>query len=111
MIEAEWAFYMQQNASIRQGAHSLPVDATDAFDEARRTVAASVGAGEEEMVWASNTTSWATGHGSTDREGADRFDRLRWPRHTRPHLSVSGDQAIAVRVGITAPNLRTAAWG
>lgn len=56
VIEAERKFYMQRNAAVHRGAHSLAVEATDAFEQARRTVAAFVGAGEDEIVWVSNAT-------------------------------------------------------
>lgn len=56
VIEAERKFYMQRNAAVHRGAHSLAVEATDAFEQARRTIAAFVGAGEDEIVWVSNAT-------------------------------------------------------
>ena len=56
MLEAEQEFYEQRNAAVHRGAHLLAVEATDAFEDARETVAGFVGAGEDEMVWTSNAT-------------------------------------------------------
>lgn len=56
VIEAEQAFYRQHNAAVHRGAHSLAVEATDAFEEARETVAGFVGVDVDEIVWVSNAT-------------------------------------------------------
>lgn len=56
VIEAERAFYQERNAAVHRGAHSLAVEATEAFEEARQSVARFVGAAEDETVWVSNAT-------------------------------------------------------
>lgn len=56
VIEAEQEFYEQRNAAVHRGAHSLAVEASEAFEDARQTVADFVGASPEEIVWTSNAT-------------------------------------------------------
>ena len=56
VIEAEQEFYEQRNAAVHRGAHHLAVEATEAFEDARQTVANFVGAQYEEIVWTSNAT-------------------------------------------------------
>ncbi|WP_026553847.1 aminotransferase class V-fold PLP-dependent enzyme [Arthrobacter sp. 35W] len=57
VMEAEQEFYEQRNAAVHRGAHSLAAEATDAFEDARTTVAGFVGAGEDELFWTSNATA------------------------------------------------------
>ncbi len=45
VLEAEQEFYEQRNAAVHRGAHHLAVEATEAFEDARETVAAFIGAG------------------------------------------------------------------
>jgi cysteine desulfurase/selenocysteine lyase len=56
VIDAERQFYEQRNAAVHRGAHHLAVEATEAFENARQTVADFVGADYEETVWVSNAT-------------------------------------------------------
>ena len=56
VIEAEQEFYEQRNAAVHRGAHHLAVEATEAFEDARQTMADFIGAGYEETVWTSNAT-------------------------------------------------------
>ena len=56
VIEAEQEFYEQRNAAVHRGAHHLAVEATNAFEDARQTVADFIGANYEETVWTSNAT-------------------------------------------------------
>ncbi|MDO5750312.1 MAG: cysteine desulfurase [Rothia sp. (in: high G+C Gram-positive bacteria)] len=56
VLDAERNFYLHANSAVHRGAHTLAVEATDLFEEARRTVAEFVGAEEEEIVWTSNAT-------------------------------------------------------
>ncbi|HEX9225523.1 MAG TPA: SufS family cysteine desulfurase [Arthrobacter sp.] len=56
VIEAEQEFYEQRNAAVHRGAHSLAVEATESFEDARETLAAFLGAGADEIVWTSNAT-------------------------------------------------------
>ncbi len=57
VLEAEQEFYEQRNAAVHRGAHQLAVEATDAFEDARSTVAAFVGVQAEELVWTANATA------------------------------------------------------
>jgi cysteine desulfurase/selenocysteine lyase len=56
VIEAEQEFYEQRNAAVHRGAHYLAVEATEAFEDARQTVADFIGADYSETVWTSNAT-------------------------------------------------------
>ena len=56
VLDAERSFLETSYAAVHRGAHTLAVEATDAFEEARRTVAGFVGGQEEELVWTSNAT-------------------------------------------------------
>ncbi len=54
--EAEQHFYETANAAVHRGAHTLAVEATDRFEDARAAVAGFVGAGERDIVWTANAT-------------------------------------------------------
>ena len=56
VYEAEQHYYETFNAAVHRGAHSLSVEATDVFEQARTTVAGFIGAAENELVWTSNAT-------------------------------------------------------
>ncbi|TFD68347.1 aminotransferase class V-fold PLP-dependent enzyme [Cryobacterium gelidum] len=56
VLEAEQEYYEQRNAAVHRGAHTLAVEATEAFEAAREKVAAFVGAETDEIVWTSNAT-------------------------------------------------------
>lgn len=56
VMEAEQEYYEQRNAAVHRGAHTLAVDATDAYELARTSVASFVGALPEEIVFTSNAT-------------------------------------------------------
>jgi cysteine desulfurase/selenocysteine lyase len=56
VMEAEQEYYEQRNAAVHRGAHTLAFAATEAFEGARETVAAFVGAQAGELVWTSNAT-------------------------------------------------------
>ena len=57
VLAAEQEFYEQRNAAVHRGAHHLAVDATDAFEAARSTVAGFVGVADDEIVWTANATA------------------------------------------------------
>jgi len=57
VLEAEQEFYELRNAAVHRGAHHLAVQATDAFEDARATVAGFVGVAEDELVWTANATA------------------------------------------------------
>jgi cysteine desulfurase/selenocysteine lyase len=56
VLEAEQEFYEQRNSAVHRGAHHLAVEATEAFEDARETVAAFIGADPDELIWTSNAT-------------------------------------------------------
>ena len=56
VLDAERDFYLHANSAVHRGAHTLAVEATDLFEEARATVARFVGATDKELVWTSNAT-------------------------------------------------------
>ncbi len=81
VYEAEQHYYESYNAAVHRGAHSLSVEATDIFEQARATVASFIGAGENELVWTSNATealnlitySFANASAGLGGEAARRF--------------------------------------
>jgi cysteine desulfurase/selenocysteine lyase len=56
MLDAERAFYEQHNAAVHRGAHQLAEEATDAYEQARATVARFIGAQTREVVFTKNAT-------------------------------------------------------
>jgi cysteine desulfurase/selenocysteine lyase len=56
VLDAERDFLENSNAAVHRGAHTLAGLATEAYEDARATVAAFVGAAPDEIVWTSNAT-------------------------------------------------------
>ncbi|MDS1268768.1 cysteine desulfurase [Lipingzhangella sp. LS1_29] len=56
VLDAERDFYERHNAAVHRGAHQLAEEATDAYEDARSTIAGFVGARSEELVFTKNTT-------------------------------------------------------
>jgi len=56
VLDAERDFYLTRNAAVHRGAHQLAGEATEAYENARRTIARFVGAAEDEVVFVKNTT-------------------------------------------------------
>ncbi|WIK65258.1 aminotransferase class V-fold PLP-dependent enzyme [Gleimia hominis] len=56
VIDAETQFYEHTNAAVNRGTHLLGDESTQAFEDARETVAAFVGARPDELVWTKNAT-------------------------------------------------------
>ncbi|WP_312855080.1 SufS family cysteine desulfurase [Agromyces agglutinans] len=56
VLDAERAYLERSNAAVHRGASTLVGTSTGAFEEARATVAAFVGAGDREIVWTENAT-------------------------------------------------------
>ncbi|MGT2425168.1 aminotransferase class V-fold PLP-dependent enzyme [Amnibacterium kyonggiense] len=77
VLDAERAHLLHENAAVHRGAHALAAEATERFEDARATVAAFVGAEDEELVWtgnatgALNTVAFAIGNASAGRGGAE----------------------------------------
>ncbi len=81
VYEAEQEFYERTNAAVHRGAHQLAEEATEAYEAARAAVAAFVGVGEDEIVWAKNATealnlvAYAFSNASLGRGGAQARER------------------------------------
>ncbi len=56
VIDSIVNYYSEHNANIHRGVHTLSREATDLFEQARRTVAAFLGAGEQEIIFTAGTT-------------------------------------------------------
>ncbi len=56
VIEAISRYYREQNASIHRGAYTLSAQASEAYEQARRTLARFIGADEREIIFVRNTT-------------------------------------------------------
>ncbi|WP_425402277.1 SufS family cysteine desulfurase [Glaciibacter superstes] len=56
VLGAERDFLIHSNAAVHRGAHTLAGLATEAYEDARATVADFVGAQADEIVWTSNAT-------------------------------------------------------
>ena len=56
VLDAERSFYERHNAAAHRGAHQLAEEATLEYEEARRTIAAFVGADADELVFTKNAT-------------------------------------------------------
>lgn len=57
VLDAERRFLERDNAAVHRGAHTLAALATDAYEDARATVARFVGASSpSEVVWTANAT-------------------------------------------------------
>ncbi len=56
VINAERDYYLSHNANVHRGIHALSVEATDAYENARKTVAGFINAGYCEIVFVRNAT-------------------------------------------------------
>lgn len=56
VLDAERHYYEHINAAVHRGAHQLAEEATDAYESARRRIAAFVGGKPEELVFTKNAT-------------------------------------------------------
>ncbi|MER6124805.1 cysteine desulfurase [Streptomyces sp. NPDC001795] len=56
VLDAERDFYLTRNAAVHRGAHQLAGEATEAYENARHTIAAFIGAADDEVVFTRNTT-------------------------------------------------------
>jgi cysteine desulfurase/selenocysteine lyase len=79
VLDAERAFYLRHNAAAHRGAHQLSEEATDAYEGARATVAAFIGARPQEVVFTKNATeginlvAYALSNAATAGAQAQRF--------------------------------------
>ncbi|MFL6178179.1 MAG: aminotransferase class V-fold PLP-dependent enzyme, partial [Ornithinibacter sp.] len=56
VLDAERGFYERTNAAVHRGAHQLSEEGTDAYESARATIAAFIGARPGEVVFTRNAT-------------------------------------------------------
>ncbi|NEB82529.1 cysteine desulfurase [Streptomyces sp. SID14478] len=56
VLDAERDFYLTHNAAVHRGAHQLAEEATEAYEDARATIARFVGAADNEIVFTKNAT-------------------------------------------------------
>jgi cysteine desulfurase/selenocysteine lyase len=79
VLDAERAFYEQHNAAVHRGAHQLAEEATDAYESARATIAAFIGARPDEVVFTKNATeginlvAYSMSNAATSGPDAARF--------------------------------------
>jgi cysteine desulfurase / selenocysteine lyase len=113
VLEAEQHFYERFNAAVHRGAHSLAVEATDVYEESRRSVAGFIGATPGELVWTSNATealnllAYSFSNASLGRGGvpAERFrlgpgDEI-VVTELEHHANLIPWQELALRTGAT----------
>ena len=56
MIEALDRYWREHNANVHRGVHTLSEEATALYEEARRIVAAHIGADRREVIFLRNAT-------------------------------------------------------
>ncbi len=113
VLDAEQDFYLQRNAAVHRGSHLLAEEATEAFEEARRTVAELVGANEDEIVWTSGATTainlvaYAFSNATAGRGGAEAAPFVLRPgdeivvTEAEHHANLIPWQELAARTGAT----------
>ncbi|MDY3048317.1 MAG: SufS family cysteine desulfurase [Rothia sp. (in: high G+C Gram-positive bacteria)] len=113
VLDAERNYYLGANSAVHRGAHTLAVDATDAFEDARRTVASFIGAAENELVWTSNATealnlltySFGNASAGIGGEAASRFALAEGDEivttEQEHHANLIPWQILAARTGAT----------
>jgi len=79
VLDAERTFYETHNAAVHRGAHQLAEEATEAYEQARATIAAFIGAAPGEVVFTKNATegvnlvAYAMSNAATAGPEAARF--------------------------------------
>jgi cysteine desulfurase, sufS subfamily len=123
VLDAERDFYLYANSAVHRGAHTLAVEATDLFEDARATVARFVGATDKELVWTSNATealnliAYAIGNASQGIGGekAEQFvlgegDEI-VTTEVEHHANLIPWQILAQRTGATLRHIPVASDG
>ena len=123
VLDAERDFYLHANSAVHRGAHTLAVEATDLFEDARATVARFVGATDKELVWTSNATealnliAYAIGNASQGIGGekAEQFalgegDEI-VTSEVEHHANLIPWQILAQRTGATLRHIPVASDG
>lgn len=113
VLDAEREFITTINSAVHRGAHTLAAEATDAFENARETLARFVGADDDEIVWTSNATeainlvAYSLSNASIGRGGAAAA-RLRLgpgdeivTTEMEHHANLIPWQELAARTGAT----------
>lgn len=110
VMDAETAFVLGSNAAVKRGAHQLAEAATDAYEDARETIAEFIGAASaSEVVFTKNATealnlvAYALGNGDDTtperlRVGADDEILITEMEH---HANLVPWQELARRTGAT----------
>lgn len=105
VLDAERDFLTTCNAAVHRGAHQLAEEATDAYENARATIASFVGADSDELVFTKNATEAL--NLVTYVLGDDRFDRHVGPgdeiviTELEHHANLVPWQELARRTGAT----------
>lgn len=105
VLDAERDFLTTCNAAVHRGAHQLAEEATDAYENARATIASFVGAESDELVFTKNATEGL--NLVTYVLGDDRFDRHVGPgdeiviTELEHHANLVPWQELARRTGAT----------
>ena len=108
VLDAERWFYENINAAPHRGAHQLAEEATGAYEAARATIGAFIGAPEREIVFTRNSTeginlvAYALSNAATAKEPEFRAVRRRPGRRDRRHRDGAPRQPAAVAAAVRA---------
>ncbi|MCT1801710.1 aminotransferase class V-fold PLP-dependent enzyme [Kocuria carniphila] len=114
VADAERDFTLRHRAAVHRGAHTLAVEATDFFEDARATVSRFVGADPYSLVWTSNATeglnllSYAMSNATAGSNGSENAERFRVgpgdeivTTQAEHHANLIPWQELAARTGAT----------
>lgn len=114
VADAERDFTLRHRAAVHRGAHTLAVEATDFFEDARATVSRFVGADPYSLVWTSNATeglnllSYAMSNATAGSNGSEHAERFRVgpgdeivTTQAEHHANLIPWQELAARTGAT----------
>lgn len=114
VIDAEAEYYRSANAAVHRGAHTLAADATELYEDARRTVAEFLAVDDDEVVFTGNATEGlnliaaAIGHASVGRGAGADFARYAigegdeiLTTELEHHANLIPWQELAARTGAT----------
>lgn len=105
VIEAEANFYRNTNAAVHRGAHQLAEEATEAYEEARDSVASFLGAQSAEIIFTKNATEAINllAYAFTNAEAGNRFHLTSQDRivvtEMEHHANLIPWQQLAKRTG------------
>lgn len=116
VIDAESDFLRTSNAAVNRGAHTLAGEATEAYEDARGTIARFLGVAENEVVFTSHATealnlvAYALGTASSGRGAGSHPDAARFAlregdeivvTELEHHANLIPWQELAARTGAT----------